>query len=212
VSGFVVDASVAIKWFVDEVDSARAAGLLSHPLSAPDLLAPECANILWKKVARAELSLDEAEMIALALEGAAAITLHSTRACLARAMRIACALGCPAYDCCYLALAQDLQRPLVAADRRLVNVVRAVRTAGFAKLIMPLAEIGAGRGIMPGVRPERRSAEHAPHDGQRRRRSFAQAVRLRTQAVAIAAMWRWSVPQQPPSTTRCGSLSFSARY
>jgi len=41
--------SVAIKWFVDEPDSAKAAGLLRHPLSAPDLLAPECANILWKK-------------------------------------------------------------------------------------------------------------------------------------------------------------------
>jgi predicted nucleic acid-binding protein len=144
VSGFVVDASVAIKWFVDEPDSAAAARLLRQPLSAPDLLAPECANILWKKVARAELSLDEAEVISLALEGAAAITLHATRAYLARATRIACALGCPAYDCFYLALAQDLQRPLVTADRRLVNLVRAVRAAGFATLVVPLTEIGAG--------------------------------------------------------------------
>ena len=60
-SGFVVDASVAIKWFIDEPDSAEAAFLLRHPLSAPDLLAPERANVLWKKVTRAELSLDEAE-------------------------------------------------------------------------------------------------------------------------------------------------------
>jgi predicted nucleic acid-binding protein len=45
-SGFVVDASVAIKWFVDEEGRAEAVGLLRHPLSAPDLLAPECANIL----------------------------------------------------------------------------------------------------------------------------------------------------------------------
>jgi hypothetical protein len=66
---FVVDASVAIKWFVDEPDSAQAAVLLRHSLAAPDLLAPECANILWKKVTRAELSLEEAEVIALALEG-----------------------------------------------------------------------------------------------------------------------------------------------
>ena len=74
----MVDASVAIKWFVEEPDSAAAARLLRDHLSAPDLLVPECANILWKKVACGELSLDEAEVIATALEGAA-ITLHPMR-------------------------------------------------------------------------------------------------------------------------------------
>jgi predicted nucleic acid-binding protein len=143
-SGFVIDASVAIKWFVDEPDSAKAALLLRHPLSAPELLVPECANILWKKVARAELSLDEAEVIALALEGAA-ITLHPMRAHLAGATRIACELGRAAYDCFYLVLARSLEQPLVTADLRLVNAVRADRAARFAKLVVPLGEIGAGR-------------------------------------------------------------------
>jgi predicted nucleic acid-binding protein len=143
VSGFVVDASVAIKWFVDEPDSQRAAGLLRHPLSAPDLLAPECANILWKKVARAELTRDEAEVIALALERAA-IKLHPTRARLATAMKLACELGCVAYDCFYLALAQELQQSLVTADLRLVGRARAGRAAGFATLVVPLPEFAAG--------------------------------------------------------------------
>ncbi len=138
----MVDASIAIKWCVDEPDSAEAAGLLRHPLSAPDLLAPECANILWKKVTRAELSLDEAEVIALALEGVA-ITPHPTRAHLARATRIACALGRAAYDCFYLALAQELKQPLVTADLRLVNAVRADRGARFATLVVPLSQLGA---------------------------------------------------------------------
>lgn len=142
-SDFVVDARLAIKWFVDEPDSARAARLLRHPLSAPDLLAPECANILWKKVARAELSLDEAEVIALALEGAA-ITIHPTRGHLTTATKLACDLGCPAYDCFYLALAQELQQPLVTADLRLVNRIRADRAGRFASLVLPLNDIGAG--------------------------------------------------------------------
>ena len=137
----MVDASVAIKWFVDELDSARAARLLTRPLSAPDLLAAECANVLWKKAVRAELSLDEAEAIALALEGAA-VALHPTRAHLAGATRIACELGCPAYDCFYLALAQGLQRPLVTADLRLADRVRTGRARRFAKLVVPLREIG----------------------------------------------------------------------
>ena len=137
----IVDASVAVKWFVDESDSAIAAGLLKQPLSAPDLLLPECANVLWKKVVRAELSLDEAEVIALALE-AAAIALHPTRAHLAKTTRIARELGCPAYDCFYLALAQELRQPLVTADLRLVNRVRADSARRFAGLVVPLREIG----------------------------------------------------------------------
>jgi predicted nucleic acid-binding protein len=142
VNGWVVDASVAIKWFIDEPDSAAAVAVLRHPISAPDLLAPECANILWKKVGRGELRVDEAETIALALEGAV-ITLHPTRSYLAAATRIACDLGRAAYDCFYLALAERLQQPLVTADRRLVNAIRADRAKRFAQLVMPLSELGA---------------------------------------------------------------------
>jgi predicted nucleic acid-binding protein len=143
VTDFVIDASVAIKWFVDEPGGVEAARLLRHSLAAPDLLAPECASILWKKVARAELSLDEAEVIALALEGAA-ITIHPTRRHLAAAMKVACELGCPAYDCFYLALAQELQQPLVTADLRLVNRIRTERAGRLASLIVPLNDIGSG--------------------------------------------------------------------
>jgi predicted nucleic acid-binding protein len=142
VNGWVVDASVAIKWFVDEPDSAEAVAVLRHPISAPDLLAPECANILWKKVRRGELRVDEAETIALALEGAI-VTLHPTRPYLATATRIACDLGRAAYDCFYLALAERLQQPLVTADRRLVDAIRADRAKRFAQHVVPLAEFGA---------------------------------------------------------------------
>jgi predicted nucleic acid-binding protein len=140
VSGSIVDASVAIMWFIDEPDRARAAALLRHPISVPDLLAPECANILWKKVTRGELRTDEAEAIAVALEGAD-ITLHSSRPYLARATSIACALGRAAYDCFYLALAEKLQQPLVTADTRLVNALRADDARRFAHLVVPLSEL-----------------------------------------------------------------------
>src|SRR5690606_16676948 len=52
----------------------------------------------------------------------------------------------------------------------------------------------------------------APYQEDIARDHAAQAARRSMQADAIAAMWRWSVPQQPPHTTRCGSLSTSARY
>jgi predicted nucleic acid-binding protein len=49
----VVDASVALKWVIDE-DGSEAAGalLLEEPLAAPDLLMVECANVLWTRGAR----------------------------------------------------------------------------------------------------------------------------------------------------------------
>jgi len=47
-SGFVVDASVAVKWLVDEPLSAQAAKLLDDdlPLAAPELIYAEAANAL----------------------------------------------------------------------------------------------------------------------------------------------------------------------
>ena len=94
-------------------------------------------------MARAELSLDEAEVIALALQGAA-IALHPTRGLLATAMKFACELGCAAYDCLHLALAQETQQPLVTADLRLVRRAHADRAARFATLLLPLSEFDTG--------------------------------------------------------------------
>jgi predicted nucleic acid-binding protein len=70
VTAFVIDASVAIKWVIDEPGTQQALLLRQHPLSAPDLLVPECANILWKKVRRQELTRDEATLAAGLLERA----------------------------------------------------------------------------------------------------------------------------------------------
>ena len=49
---FVVDASVAIKWFLPEIHSDAALPLLAHKhlLHAPDLIFSEFGNVLWKRV------------------------------------------------------------------------------------------------------------------------------------------------------------------
>jgi predicted nucleic acid-binding protein len=63
----VVDASVVLKWFLPEPDSAAADFLLEKFLNdevelvAPDLILVEAASALWKRVVvRKELSADEA--------------------------------------------------------------------------------------------------------------------------------------------------------
>jgi len=118
----VIDASVAIKWVTDEPGTKEALSLLQHRLYAPDLLVAECANILWKKVRRKELTPDEAGLAARLLQRAD-VELAPMRALLEPATKLAIALDHPAYDCTYLALAESMSCDLVTADQRLSTKV-----------------------------------------------------------------------------------------
>lgn len=135
----VIDASVAIKWVVSEEGTEHAVSLLSgRPLSAPDLLVAECANILWKKVARAELTAEEALLAARILERAE-IELHPMRPLLEPAARLAIDLDHPAYDCIYLALAMANGCQFVTADARFLAKARQSASA-VSRSIVSLAE------------------------------------------------------------------------
>ena len=114
----VVDASVAIKWVIEESGTAEALALRRYRLCAPDLLIPECANILWKKVRRRELVESEALLAARLLERAD-VDLVPMRRMLEPATKLAMVLDHPAYDCTYLSLSQSIGCSLVTADERL---------------------------------------------------------------------------------------------
>lgn len=136
----VIDASVAVKWVVPEHASERAELLLDHGLVAPDPLFAECANILWNKVRRGELTKEEAEIAAQTLEQAD-LTLVSTRAYLALATSIAVELDHPAYDAVYLAVAEASKLRLVTADDRLTRRVRE-RQNRFHQVLVALSDVG----------------------------------------------------------------------
>ncbi len=87
-------------------------------LFAPDLLVAECANILWKKARRNEMTRQDALLTARLLERAD-VELTPMRALLEPAARLTIILDHPAYDCIYLALAENLSCDLVTADQRL---------------------------------------------------------------------------------------------
>ena len=57
-SGLVVDASVGLKWYADEVHAAVARLLLNgkEELSVPHLFFTEIGNALWKRWRRREIS------------------------------------------------------------------------------------------------------------------------------------------------------------
>jgi predicted nucleic acid-binding protein len=140
VSAFVVDASVAVKWVVEEPGTANALALRRAKLSAPDLLVPECADILWKKHRLGELASAQAVMAARLLEHAdierVAMGQH-----LHRATAMAIDLDHPAYDCLYILLALDRGCSLVTADQRLVRTLRQSAHPEVAAAIVDLQDV-----------------------------------------------------------------------
>ena len=62
----IVDASVAIKWFVEEEATTLVVSSLdsAEPLHAPDLLIVELTNIAWKKALRGDIDVVHAQLIA----------------------------------------------------------------------------------------------------------------------------------------------------
>jgi len=131
VSTLVVDASIAVRWVVEEEGTPQALMLRrGAKLIAPELLVAECANILWKKVQRDELSKEEALLAARLLQ-AAEIELAPTRSLLEAATRIAIDLDHPAYDCLYLALAVESDCRFVTADERLLRKLDQERRGQF---------------------------------------------------------------------------------
>ena len=129
-SRHVVDASVVIKWFVEEIhaDQARKLQDDQYELVAPDLLWPESGNILWKKVQRAELMADEARLICAGLDEQP-IHIFPSSLVLEPALEIALETGRTVYDSCYLALAVLTECQLVTADQRLVSSLQGSRYA-----------------------------------------------------------------------------------
>jgi predicted nucleic acid-binding protein len=119
----VIDASVAVKWMFPEKGSELATGLRSNfRFAAPEMLMVECVNVFWKKVRRGELTRIEAVMASRLLQGAD-IELFSMRGLVELTNALASDLAHPAYDCIYLALAQQRQWRFVTADKNFVHVI-----------------------------------------------------------------------------------------
>jgi predicted nucleic acid-binding protein len=144
VNTLVIDASIAVKWVVDEDGTPEALALRKRAkLIAPDLLVSECANILWKKVRRNELTKDEALLAARLLQ-AADIELLPTRSLLAAAVPIAIDLDHPACDCMYIALANAHDCPFVTADERLLRKLDQARGSPVRKRVISLTAAAQG--------------------------------------------------------------------
>ena len=136
----VIDASIAVKWVVEEDGTTDALALRQKAkLIAPELLVAECANIFWKKVQRNELMHDEALLAARLLQGAE-IELLPMRSLLESATQISIEIDHPAYDCLYLALAVEKKCKFVTADKRCLQKLHQGRQHRFCDEAVSLIE------------------------------------------------------------------------
>ncbi|MCY4099144.1 MAG: type II toxin-antitoxin system VapC family toxin [Rhodospirillales bacterium] len=125
-NGYVIDASVAVKWLVDEAYSKEADALLTSGsmFIAPSLVFAESVNALWAMHQRGDISGQDLSDAVDTLLAAPTTFPVSVPQLSAAAARLASDLGHPAYDCFYLALAIQSQYPVVIADSRFHDRVR----------------------------------------------------------------------------------------
>jgi predicted nucleic acid-binding protein len=128
----VVDASVGLKWVIDEPGSDAAAALVAgRALVTSALFWAEAANALASKERRVELGRAELDDAWRDLSQAPLETAPLDPPGAMAALALAAELRHPVYDCCYLALALARGTAVVTADRR------------FRRLVEPHATLAA---------------------------------------------------------------------
>lgn len=122
---YVVDASVAVKWFVLEDFHGHALSLLENhtgDLEAPDFLVVEVTNVARTKFAKKEIAEKQARNIPSEIREYIG-DFHPSAGLADRALDIAIALNHSVYDCLYLACAEAVGGVTLTVDERLCKVV-----------------------------------------------------------------------------------------
>jgi predicted nucleic acid-binding protein len=127
----VVDASVALKWFLpDEPNAGPAMAILrgEAALFAPDIVVAEVCNGGWRSMRLGRIGQQQLSEIAR-IVAHCFVSLVGAATLAPRAVAIAGELDHPVYDCLYVALAEARQVRLVTADDRLLGKLRGTRWA-----------------------------------------------------------------------------------
>ncbi len=148
----VVDASVGLKWVLEEPDSHLAEALVR---TEPDLLVPdfwlhEATNVLWLQVRRRLFTPDEAReglnLLRALVEptSTAHMRLHDV------ALDIGIVINHSTYDTLYLAFAIAIgASAVVSADAPFVQSVRTHPHSTLAAMALPLEDWASSRSIKP---------------------------------------------------------------
>jgi predicted nucleic acid-binding protein len=129
----VFDASIAVKWFLDEAGSLEAKDLLTQyirKIIVPDIFLVEVVSTLVRQ-ANIDKSAHASSKSCIArfsnmfeMESLRAVPIHLAQ--IERASNLAINLGHPLKDCIYLALAMEFGCELVTADARFAAKAKGV--------------------------------------------------------------------------------------
>jgi predicted nucleic acid-binding protein len=122
----VVDASIAVKWFIPESLSVSCVHLLTRgdKLIAPSIIRYEVTAALAKAVRMDRINTDAAALHInrwIKMLDNHAISLMDTGIDFSSAVTLSLAQKHPFHDCFYLALAARLNSPLATTDKRLME-------------------------------------------------------------------------------------------
>lgn len=131
----VLDASVALKWVLNEDESELAQRALSLSLIAPEFWRIECGNALRKAVAKGEATPAQA-LDRLQILKDAPVEHVPTDSVLERGLALSMTLRHPIYDCLYLALAMERDCRLLTADVRFRDLVEARSALGPSVVLL----------------------------------------------------------------------------
>lgn len=130
-SRLVVDASVAVKWFLSEPHSEHAQRVLNgdHELLAPEFLIAEFGNVFWKRIRAGEITEEEA-IAAVSVLLQTPLQFRPAGPLILPALEIASRTQRSVYDSLYLALAVLEKICLVTADGKLFNALQSTPLGG----------------------------------------------------------------------------------
>jgi predicted nucleic acid-binding protein len=138
VSDLVIDASVAVKWFVSEEGSDKAdeVSASDYTLLAPRLILIEVANALARKAIQKLITpLEAAEYVRTLPQFLAG--LLDVDDLIEPALHNACSHRHPIYDFVYIEAARRRDTRMLTADQKLIAKVKGTN---IAKLVIPLSE------------------------------------------------------------------------
>ena len=127
---YVLDASIVAQYLITDTYTPQSRVLVAQlkmgvELCTPELCLAECANVLWKQVRFHGMPRPQAEQLIIDL-GALTLTAMQTVILLPRALEIGLDHNLAVYNSIYIALAENLNAPLITVDQRQAQVARAV--------------------------------------------------------------------------------------
>jgi predicted nucleic acid-binding protein len=138
-AALVIDASVAVKWVLEEPGSdwARALPATGAHLVAPNLLCTECGNVLWRMVRTKRIGASLLEGFWSVINAVPLALCDADWGLNAAALRLSVRLDHPIYDCLYLAVALDRGAALATADQRFLRALRRAAVLPLDRLLAP---------------------------------------------------------------------------